>query len=650
MENDKNTSSKEFKPYIPADKVVPEFTILSIVLGSIMSIIFGAANAYLGLKVGLTISASIPAAVISMGVLRFVFKRNSILENNMVQAVASAGESVAAGAIFTLPVLFMWNSEGKCDAPSVITIGLISLCGGILGIMMMIPLRNALIVQEHGKLEYPEGVACSEVLIAGEQGGSKTVPVFAGLGFSALFKFIADGTKIFPSEMSWDIQSYKGSAVGISALPALVGVGYICNIKVASKLLAGGILSWLVLMPLIVFFGSNTVVFPSTVTISELFAQQGAHGIWSSYIRYIGAGALIAGGVISLTKSLPMIIKTFASAFKLFGTGEHKTLKRTEKDIPMSTVIIVSLLVTAFLWLCPAVPINFGGAFMTLFFSFFFATVSSRIVGVIGASNNPASGMTIATLLVTSLILKLFGMIDINGMIMALCISAVIATVVALAGDTSQDLKTGFLLGATPKSLQIGELFGVFFSAVSVGTILYLLNSAWGFGSDQIPAPQATMMKMIIEGIMSGDLPWIMIIIGVCIAIVLEFLKIPILSVAIGIYLPITTTAGIFFGGLMRWIVEKIKYKDEAAKKEAVQSGVLYTSGLIAGEGLIGILLALFAIVRIDGKTIADIIDLSSIVNLGDIGGLAFFALLLASVLFIAIKGSKTKTKKENIN
>lgn len=647
MDNDNKVSQKEFVPYIPADKVVPEFTILSIITGAVMAIIFGAANAYLGLKVGMTISASIPAAVISMGVMRFVFKRNSILENNMVQTVASAGEAVAAGAIFTLPVLFMWNAEGKCDAPSIITVGLISFCGGILGILMMIPLRNALIVQEHGTLEYPEGVACSKVLMAGEQGGSKTAPVFAGLGFSALFKFLADGTKIFPSTMSWDIPQYKGSAVGVSTLPALVGVGYICNIKVAAKLFAGGILSWLVLMPMIVFFGSNSVVFPSTVTISELFTQEGAQGIWSSYIRYIGAGALIAGGVISLVKSLPMIAKTFSSAFKSYGKGKAKTLKRTDQDISLVTVLIVSLIVTAFLWLCPLVPINLGGALMTLFFSFFFATVASRIVGVIGASNNPASGMTIATLLITSLILKLTGMIDINGMIMALSISAVIATVVCLAADTSQDLKTGFLLGSTPKKQQIGEMFGVFFTAIAVGAILYLLNSAWGFGSAEIPAPQATMMKMIIEGIMSGNLPWIMIIIGICIAIVLEFLSIPILSVAIGIYLPITTTAGIFFGGLMRWIVEKRKYKNEEDKEEAVQSGVLYTSGLIAGEGLIGILLALFAIITINGKPLADIVNLSSIINLGNIGGLVFFAILLLSILFFASKGVKKSSKNK---
>ena len=426
---------KKFQPYVPADKVVPEFTVFSVVLGALLAIVFGGANAYLGLRVGMTVSASIPAAVLSMGAIRFIFKRDSILENNMVQTIGSAGESVAAGAIFTMPALFMWAAEGLCDMPSVVEIGLIALCGGVLGVLMMIPLRSALIVQEHGKLGYPEGKACAEVLMAGEEGGSRASTVFWGLGIAAVYKFVTDGLKLFPSEVEYGIDAYKGSAVGVDVLPALAGVGYICGPRISSYMFAGSTLAWFVLMPLITLFGSDLVIYPADVSVAELWATGGTGAIWGKFIRYIGAGALAAGGIISLIKSLPMIVRTFTAAFKSYGKGAAGTL-RTEQDISMKVVLAVCLLIAVFMWLFPAIPVSFLGALIVLVFGFFFATVSSRMVGLIGSSNNPVSGMAIATLLISTIALKASGSTGSEGMVGAIAIGSVICIIAAIAGDT----------------------------------------------------------------------------------------------------------------------------------------------------------------------------------------------------------------------
>lgn len=624
---------KKFQPYVPADKVVPEFTVFSVVLGALLAIVFGGANAYLGLRVGMTVSASIPAAVLSMGAIRFIFKRDSILENNMVQTIGSAGESVAAGAIFTMPALFMWAAEGLCDMPSVVEIGLIALCGGVLGVLMMIPLRSALIVQEHGKLGYPEGKACAEVLMAGEEGGSRASTVFWGLGIAAVYKFVTDGLKLFPSEVEYGIDAYKGSAVGVDVLPALAGVGYICGPRISSYMFAGSTLAWFVLMPLITLFGSDLVIYPADVSVAELWATGGTGAIWGKFIRYIGAGALAAGGIISLIKSLPMIVRTFAAAFKSYGKGTDGTL-RTEQDISMKVVLAVCLLIAVFMWLFPAIPVSFLGALIVLVFGFFFATVSSRMVGLIGSSNNPVSGMAIATLLISTIALKASGSTGSEGMVGAIAIGSVICIIAAIAGDTSQDLKTGFLLGATPKKQQYGELIGVCVSAVAIGAILYLLNAAWGFGTDELGAPQAMMMKMVVEGVMGGKMPWTLVFTGVFLAVVIEILGLPVLPVAIGIYLPIHLNAAIMLGGLVRLFVEKRKYASEKEKSDSIQSGILYTSGMIAGEGVVGILLAVFAVAKVNT-------DISDKVNLGNIGGLVCFALLLLSILYFCSKGRK---------
>lgn len=631
---------KDFKPYIPADKVMPEMTAFSVIAGVLLSVLFGAANAYLGLRVGLTISASIPAAVISMGVLRMVFKRNSILETNMVQTIGSAGESLAGGAIFTIPVLFMWAAEGYTVAPSMLTIGLIALCGGAMGVFMMLPLRKALIVKEHGTLNYPEGRACSEVLIAGEEGGAKAGLVFAGLGVSAIYKFIADGLKLFPSEINWDIRAFKGAAFGMDVLPALGGVGYICGAKVSAYMFSGGVLSWFVLLPLIALFGSDAVIFPASVSVAEVFATSGPTGLWSNYIRYIGAGALAAGGILSLIKALPMMAKTFASAFKEYGKGGAGAL-RTEQELPIPVSLIGAAAVAAFIWLYPGIPVGLAGTAIILVFGFIFATISARMVGIIGSSNNPISGMCIATLLLSSLLWKHTGNSGPAGMVTVIAIGAVICIIAAMAGDMSQDLKTGFLVGATPKKQQIGELIGAVAAALAIGAILYLLNDAWGFGAREIPAPQATMMKMVVEGVMGGNLPWALIIIGVFCALVLEVLGLPVLAVAIGIYLPIHSSAAIMVGGLVRLLVEKRKYKAEGDRTKAEDCGLLYCSGMIAGEGVVGILLAVLAVVRIGGRSLAEIVDLSGAVNLGNIGGAAAYALVMLSILLAIRKGAR---------
>jgi len=624
---DKQTN---FKPYVPAEKVTPELTTTSIIMGILLSVIFGAANAYLGLRVGMTVSASIPAAVIAMGVIRVIMRKNSILESNIVQTVGSAGESLAAGAIFTLPALFLWAAEGKADKPGLVEITLIALLGGLLGVFFMVPLRNALIVKEHGVLPYPEGCACADVLLAGEKGGANASTVFAGMGFAALFKFIIDGLKLVSGEVSLRIKGYAGE-IGTQIYPAVMSVGYICGARISSYMFAGGVLSWLVLIPMIVLFGSGTVMYPGTETIGEIFAANGASGIWSSYIRYIGAGALAAGGIISLIKSLPLIVTTFSGAVKSMKGSKNNSSERTSKDLNIVTVIIAIAVLTLLVWLIPAIPVSLLGAVIVVIFGFFFATVSSRMVGIVGSSNNPVSGMAIATLLITTLILKLTGTTGIAGMTSAIAIGSIICIVSAIAGDTSQDLKTGFLLGATPKKQQIGEIIGVVAAALAIGGTLYLLDYAWGFGTDALAAPQATLMKLIIEGVMEGNLPWGLVFIGVFIAIVVEIVGLPVLPIAIGIYLPVQLNACIMVGGLVRLALDKMK-KEKEEKEAIVNDGILFCSGMIAGEGLIGILLAIFAIFGIDKA-----IDLSAKLGIpavaSNIGAIVLFGIIVLTVL-----------------
>lgn len=607
---------KDFKPYISANQSLSEFTKSSVITGILLAVIFGAANAYLGLRVGLTISASIPAAVVAMGVIRVLLRKNSILESNMVQTIASAGESVAAGAIFTLPALFLWAGEGKISTPDIWEIMLITLTGGLLGVFFMIPLRNALIVKEHHTLPYPEGSACAKVLLAGEKGASNASTVFAGMGISAVFKFIVDGFKLFPGEISLRFKQFAGE-IGTQIYPAVLSVGYICGPKIASYMFAGGIISWMVLIPAIVLFGSQLTLYPGIEPIGQLYEVGGASAIWSNYIRYIGAGALAMGGIISLVRSLPLIFQTFRDSVKGLRLTNDSTAERTHQNLDMRIILPCIGLIALFLWLVPSIPLSLPSAFLVIIFGFFFSAVSARMVGLVGSSNNPVSGMAIATLLFSTIILKTLKGTGMNSMQAAIAIGSIICIVAAIAGDTSQDLKTGFLLGATPKKQQIGELIGVTSASLVIGSVLYLLNAAWGFGSEQLGAPQATLMKMIVEGVMENNLPWTLVFIGVFLAIAVEILGIPILPFAIGVYLPVQLNACIMVGGLLRLLLDK---KGDFK----INSGILYCSGMIAGEGLAGIILAILAVIGI---------DIALPVSGGEFGSLVLFLFLILSIL-----------------
>ena len=637
----KNT---EFKPYIPAEKITPELTVTSVIMGCILAVIFGAANAYLGLRVGMTVSASIPAAVISMGL-----RRNSILESNMVQTIGSAGESLAAGAIFTMPALFLWAEEGLTSKPGIVEITLIALCGGILGVLFMVPLRNALIVKEHATLLYPEGTACADVLLAGEEGGANASTVFSGMGLAAVFKFVVDGLKVIPADVSAAFTSLKGE-IGMEVYPALLGVGYIVGPKIESYMFTGSligwmviiplifmfvgsIVGWLVIIPMICLFGPDTWLYPADpgVTISQLYAAGGAAAIWSKYVKYIGAGAIATGGIISLIKSMPLIISTFRDSMKSMKGGSVKGTARTDRDLPMNFILIGIVAMVVIIWAVPAIPVNPLGALLIVIFGFFFATVSSRMVGMIGSSNNPVSGMAIATLLISTMVIKT----GIDGMKAAIAIGSVICVIAAIAGDTSQDLKTGYLLGATPKTQQIGELIGVVASGLAIGGVLYLLDAAWGYGGAEVPAPQAGLMKMIVEGIMGGNLPWALVFIGVFLAIGMEILRIPVMPFAIGLYLPIYLNATIMIGGVVRMFMDGRKNVDEKTKNDQVTDGTLYCAGMIAGEGLVGIALAILAVAGIS-------LDVSGVVNFGNIGGVVLMIIMILTLL----KFSLWKKKK----
>lgn len=556
---------------------------------------------------------------------------------------------MAAGAIFTMPALFLWASEGVMEEPSMMEITLIGLFGGILGVLFMVPLRKALIVKEHGTLPYPEGTACAEVMLAGESGGQSASKVFIGMGIGAAVKFIIDGFKVAGSTAVVAVDKLR-TEVSTQVYPALVSVGYICGVKIASYMFAGGVLGWLVLIPMIGIFGADTILYPGDVTIHEMWETGGAGALWGGYIRYIGAGAVAAGGIISLIKTIPLIAKTFKEAIiGLKSTeGEAAGTLRTEQDIKMPFILGGILIIIVLIALAPSVPVNVLGAVIIAVFGFFFATVSSRMVGLIGSSNNPVSGMAIATLLFATLILKASGLTGVAGMTGAIAIGSIICIIAAMAGDTSQDLKAGYILGATPKKQQIGELLGAVVSALAIGGVLYLLNEALGFGTEELAAPQATLMKMIVEGVMGGELPWGLVFIGVFIAIVVEILRIPVLPVAIGLYLPLELSSCIMVGGAVRWFVESRKYKDDKEKENTVNGGILGCSGMIAGEGIIGVILAILALIPVSGGTVADMLaKVGEKVNTGQIGGLVILGFTIFAVLKFTIwsKSSKSDNK-----
>jgi len=585
---------RAFQPYVPASQTPAEFTAKAIVIGALFGLIFGASTVYLGLRAGLTVSASIPIAVLAISVLKKL-GGSTILENNIVQTIGSAGETVAGGVVFTIPALIFLTPYGPSYF-SYFQITMLALAGGLLGILMMIPLRRALIVKEHGVLPYPEGSACADVLVAGERGGQLATTVFSGLGIGALWKSFSWIIQLFRTVVGYSMTRasfFPNATLNVDISPEYMGVGYVIGPRIAGVMFAGGVLSWMVLLPLLSILGRYMPgPFPpvpaSGLRIDQMTAQQ----IWSAYIRYTGAGAVLAAGIITLCRTIPTIVSSFRESIKDFGAGRAATTKRTERDIPMSGVLIGTVLLAIFLVAAPKLPTqgNVLAAILTIIFGFFFVTVSSRITGLIGTSSNPISGMTIATLILTCSIFVGIGWTgDIYAPI-AICIGAVVCIAAAQAGGTSQDLKTGFLVGATPLYQQLGLVVGVVTSAFVIGVTTLYLNNAMTIGSTSLPAPQATLMATIIKGLLSQNLPWGLVLVGVFIAVTLELCGIHSLSFAVGSYLPIATTAPIFVGGLVRAYVEKRTGRSEESE---VGAGTLYSSGLIAGGSLAGILYAI---------------------------------------------------------
>jgi putative OPT family oligopeptide transporter len=584
-----------FQPYVSATQTLPEFTGKAIVLGAIFGLIFGASTVYLGLRAGLTVSASIPIAVLAISVLKRL-GGSTILENNIVQTIGSAGESVAAGVVFTVPALIFFGERGS-GYFNYFQITMLAFAGGILGVLMMVPLRRALIVKEHGVLPYPEGTACADVLVAGERGGALAKTVFMGLGVGAFWKALSWIVQIFPTAVGKSISRtgvLPNATLNVDISPEYMGVGYVIGPRIAGVMFAGGVLSWLVLLPLFSIFGNYlTVPFPPVPASGLPINQMSPGQLWSAYIRYTGAGAVLAAGLITLARTIPTIVSSFRDSVRDFSarsaTGSART--RTERDMPMTLVLGGTLLLALFLALAPRLPTqgNFMASVLVVIFGFFFVTVSSRIVGLIGSSSNPISGMTIATLILTCTIFVALGWTGDAYSPIALCVGAVVCIAAANAGATSQDLKTGYIVGATPIYQQYGLIIGVLVSALIIGYTTLYLHNVMTIGSDALPAPQATLMSTIIRGLLSQNLPWGLVLVGVFISVTLELCGIHSLSFAVGSYLPIATTAPIFAGGLVRAYVEKRTGKVEESE---VGSGTLFSSGLIAGGSLAGILYA----------------------------------------------------------
>jgi putative OPT family oligopeptide transporter len=600
QDNNKNNNEK-FKPYISPGERMAEVTIKAIVLGSILSVVFGVANAYIGLKYGMTVSASIPAAVISMAVLRALFKKVTVLENNIVQTIGSAGESLAAGIIFTIPAFFIWAANSQLAAQgyyhtvSKMQIFWLAMLGGGLGILLMIPLRKYLVEKEHGRLAFPEGTACAEIIVAGDEGGAKAKTVFLGIAIGAVYKFMMYTSRLWSESPSYDFKkTLKGGTIGIDAAPLLLGVGYIIGPRVAALMLSGAVLGYLAIGPLLSFIGDQIpgiILLPSTtIPLSDMDPGQ----LRNFYIKYLGVGAVAVGGFISLAKSLPVIFYSFAAgARELFGKkADKKELPRNERDLPMSTVLIGSLLIVIAIWLMPGTDLHILGALLAVVFGFFFVVVAARIVGIVGSSSSPVSGMTIATLLVTCLILLAFGVTGVKGMVTAMSVGTVVCIAVCMSGDIAQDLKTGFLLGGTPKKMQLMEFVGLFFPALAMGFTIYLLAQAFGFQSETNPtgllAPQANVMATVVQGVMNANIPWAPILVGGMIALAIELLGIHSLPFAIGLYLPLSLSTPIMAGGFLALLIKK-STKVKKVFNIRQQMGILFGSGLVAGDALVSV-------------------------------------------------------------
>jgi putative OPT family oligopeptide transporter len=600
--NESNNKTVNFQPFVAADTLMPEFSMKAIILGAIFGLIFGAATVYLALKAGLTVSASIPIAVLAIAIFKKIGK-STILENNIVQTIGSAGESIAAGVAFTFPALiFLTAGENYFTYINILTLAFV---GGILGVLFMVPLRRSLIVKEHGTLPYPEGTACADVLIAGEKGGSMAKRVFAGLGIAVLYKGLMSIMGLWKEAPSYTTprnSAFPNANISAEITPEYLGVGYIIGPKISGVLVAGGVLSYLVLIPLITFIGDMlpTILKPAGKLISEMSPSE----IRSGYVRYIGAGAVAAGGLITLLKTLPTIVSAFRDSFKSMKdlkAGVQQT--RTERDIPITYVIFGSLALVLIIAVLPQLPGSFPGTLLMglliVIFGFFFVTVSSRIVGIIGSSNNPISGMTIATLMATCLIFVSLGWTGDVYQSLALVVGGIVCIAAANAGATSQDLKTGYIVGATPIYQQIGLVIGVIVSSFIIGVTLNAIDSSMAFqgtphaiGTEKYPAPQATLMATIIKGLLAQDLPWALVFIGMAISVVVELCGIRSLSFAVGVYLPLSTTLPIFIGGMLKGFVDKMQGVKEETE---VSPGMLYSTGLVAGGSLTGVAIAILS-------------------------------------------------------
>ncbi|MBN2011602.1 oligopeptide transporter, OPT family [candidate division KSB1 bacterium] len=602
----------DHKPFVPAEVSMKDFNLKTIVLGVVLGAIFGSANAYLGLLVGLTISTAIPLAVVSVAVLRLlspVFGKSTILECNISQTTGSASSSLASGIIFTIPALFIWGYE-----PSLLQITLLAICGGITGVLFMIPLRGFLIVKEHYTLPYPEGTASAEVLIAASEGGSTAKNVFVGLGIGAIYKSLTSLLYLWPDGVNFKIPFIKKAVVGLSTTPALIGVGYILGLRIGTIMVGGGLLSWVVIIPFIAYKFGGTPIMADTLAYLQgkgldpaitLIGELSPGRIWDAYIRIIGAGAVAAAGIITVAKSIPTMIESLKIGVKEIRASAvtlDKGKLRTEQDLHLKFVLLGVSLVIILLTLVPGIIGSHTSLIMRLIsavaiavFAFIFVTVSSRIVGLIGVSSNPTSGMAIVTLLGTGLIFKLIGWTDLTGKVTALTIGTVVCIAASISGDISQDLKSGYLLGATPRKQQLSEMIGVLGSAFFVALAVFYLGKAYGFGSDALPAPQATLMKTVLDGVLGGNLRWDLVGVGAIFAVIIALFKVPPLAFAVGMYLPLDTMTPLFIGGVIRYLVEK-KYGQENEEKGKDQ-GILLGSGLIAGEGLMGVVIAVIAVV-----------------------------------------------------
>ncbi len=637
-------NGNDYVPYVPANEAMPEMTVLSIIFGIIFAVIFGAANTYLGLKVGMTIAAGIPAAILATGILKGLLRKSNILEANMIQAMASMGESLAGGLIFTIPAVILLGSE-----LTLTTIIIVAILGGLLGVFLVVPLRKYLIVEEHGNLIYPEGMAASEVLVSANAGGKGLRTMMTGLAGGGVYKLLSGGFKFWMEEPEWPVKlgDKAGTIFGADVLASLIGVGYIVGIEIAMYMFAGAVVAWFGLIPLLQYIGSglNEAIFPST----ELIKNMDAWAIWSKYIRYVGAGAVAAGGFISIIKAFPTIVRSFKSA--IGGFGAKGGAKRTDMDVPMTWVIISAIFVFLVTALFPivndakigGVKVGFVGALAVIIFSFFFAVVSARLVGVIGTSNNPISGMTIATLLIITSILKAVNIIGNAGMIAAIIAGGIVCVAIAIAGGTAQSLKTTYIVGGTPKRLEIGMMIATVLSAAAVGAVILMLNRAYGIGTKEIAAPQATIMSMVVKGIMDSQLPWVLVLAGAAFGVMCELMKIPVLPFALGLYLPIHLSAGVLIGGIIRSLVDRKFRKDDALLKKQTEKGILLASGLVAGDAIIGIVIAIFAVVGID-KNLAFGTNISF---LAPIAGSPWTAAVICLILCLGVYFYTTKVDKE---